>query len=92
MGWRCAGLALALEGFDDDHIPVAARAWRPYVIRFGPRVGCCGRCDPDGPINRNAFVAYVRHVLVPDLSPGDIVIMDNLSSHKVATLPRSRCR
>ena len=37
----------------------------------------------DGPINRDAFVAYVRQVLVPDLSPGDIVIMDNLSSHKV---------
>ena len=37
----------------------------------------------DGPINRDAFIAYVRQVLVPDLSPGDIVIMDNLSSHKV---------
>jgi transposase len=37
----------------------------------------------DGPINRDAFVADVRQVLVPDLSPGDIVIMDNLSSHKV---------
>lgn len=36
----------------------------------------------DGPINRDAFVAYVRQVLVPDLTPGDIVIMDNLSSHK----------
>jgi transposase len=36
----------------------------------------------DGPINRDAFVAYVCQVLVPDLSPGDIVIMDNLSSHK----------
>ena len=36
----------------------------------------------DGPINRDAFVAYVRQVLVPELSPGDIVIMDNLSSHK----------
>jgi len=36
----------------------------------------------DGPINRDAFVAYVRHVLVPELFPDDIVIMDNLSSHK----------
>jgi transposase len=36
----------------------------------------------DGPINRDAFVAYVRQMLVPDLSPGDIVIIDNLSSHK----------
>lgn len=36
----------------------------------------------DGPINRDSFTAYVNQVLVPELSPGDIVIMDNLSSHK----------
>lgn len=36
----------------------------------------------DGPINRDAFHAYVEQVLVPELNPGDVVIMDNLSSHK----------
>jgi transposase len=36
----------------------------------------------DGPINRSAFETYVAKVLVPDLRPGDIVVMDNLSSHK----------
>jgi transposase len=36
----------------------------------------------DGPINRDAFEVYVDKVLVPDLRPGDVVIMDNLSSHK----------
>jgi len=36
----------------------------------------------NGPINRIAFEAYVEQVLVPELRPGDIVIMDNLSSHK----------
>jgi len=36
----------------------------------------------DGPINRNAFEVYVEKVLVPALRPGDVVIMDNLSSHK----------
>jgi transposase len=36
----------------------------------------------DGPINRDAFETYVGKVLVPELRPGDIVIMDNLSSHK----------
>ena len=36
----------------------------------------------DGPINRRAFETYVERVLVPELRPGDIVIMDNLSSHK----------
>ena len=35
-----------------------------------------------GPINRDAFEAYVDSVLVPELRPGDIVVMDNLSSHK----------
>jgi transposase len=36
----------------------------------------------DGPINGHWFEAYVPHVLVPELPPGDVVIMDNLSSHK----------
>lgn len=36
----------------------------------------------DGPINRDAFETYVDKVLVQDLRPGDIVVMDNLSSHK----------
>lgn len=35
-----------------------------------------------GPINRIAFETYVEKVLVPELRPGNIVIMDNLSSHK----------
>jgi transposase len=38
----------------------------------------------DGPINGDWFEAYVRHVLAPTPRPGDIVIMDNLSSHKRA--------
>jgi len=36
----------------------------------------------DGPINREAFEAYVGRVLVPELRAGDVVVMDNLSSHK----------
>lgn len=36
----------------------------------------------DGPINRDAFETWVGRVLVPTLTPGDVVIMDNLSSHK----------
>jgi transposase len=36
----------------------------------------------DGPINRSAFETYVERVLVPELRQGDIVVMDNLSSHK----------
>jgi len=41
-------------------------------------------CVFDGPINGASFLAWVRQALVPTLSAGDIVIMDNLSSHKVA--------
>ena len=36
----------------------------------------------DGPINGERFQIYVEKVLVPTLNPGDIVIMDNLGSHK----------
>jgi transposase len=36
----------------------------------------------DGPINGEAFLAYVEQILVPTLRPGDIVIIDNLGSHK----------
>lgn len=35
-----------------------------------------------GAIHRDAFTTYVKRVLAPELRPGDIVIMDNLSSHK----------
>lgn len=36
----------------------------------------------DGPINGEAFVAYIEQILVPTLTPGDVVVMDNLGSHK----------
>jgi transposase len=36
----------------------------------------------DGAVNGDVFEAFVEQVLVPNLRPGDIVIMDNLSSHK----------
>jgi transposase len=36
----------------------------------------------DEPMNRKIFTAYVAKFLVPELRPGDVVIMDNLSSHK----------
>jgi len=40
----------------------------------------------DGPINGEIFLAYVEQVLVPVLRPGDVVIMDNLGSHKSAAV------
>jgi transposase len=41
-------------------------------------------CVFDGPIDGASFRAYVEQCLVPMLRPGDIVVMDNLASHKVA--------
>ena len=45
-------------------------------------------CVFDGPINGECFCAYVEQQLLPILTPGDIVIMDNLSSHKSAAVRR----
>jgi len=39
-------------------------------------------CVIDGPINGELFTAYVEQVLAPTLQPGDVVILDNLGSHK----------
>lgn len=39
-------------------------------------------CVFDGPINGASFRAYVEQILAPTLKPGDIVVMDNLGSHK----------
>ena len=37
----------------------------------------------DGPMNGDAFLTYIATQLAPSLTPDDIVIMDNLSTHKV---------
>ena len=46
--------------------------------------GMVAPCVIDGAVDGDMFVAYIEQVLVPELEPGDTVIMDNLSSHKVA--------
>lgn len=43
----------------------------------------------NGPVNADCFRAYVEQVLVPTLQPGDIVLMDNLSSHKGPAIRRA---
>ena len=43
----------------------------------------------DGAINGELFVAYVEQILLPTLKEGDIVVMDNLSSHKVAGVKKA---
>jgi transposase len=46
-------------------------------------------CVIDGPINGESFLAYVEQFLVPTLRPGDIVIIDNLGSHKAKAVRRA---
>lgn len=57
--------------------------WRTLTFLAALR---CDRIDApcviDGPINGESFRAYVEQFLVPILKPGDIVIIDNLGSHK----------
>ena len=56
-------------------------------LRRGPRAPLHGRpFAVDGPIDRDAFEVYVGKVLVPELRPGDIVVMDNLSNRKGPTV------
>ncbi len=46
-------------------------------------------CLFDGPINGERFHAYVEQLLVPTLKPGDVVILDNLGSHKGKAVRRA---
>jgi transposase len=46
-------------------------------------------CLFDGPINGERFHAYVEQFLVPTLKPGDVVILDNLGSHKAKAVRRA---
>lgn len=58
--------------------------WKTSTFIAGLRTG--GLSAPmvvDGAVNGDIFLAYVEQVLAPTLTAGDIVVMDNLSSHKV---------
>lgn len=59
--------------------------WMTSTFVAGLRCsGITAPCVIDGAINGETFLAYVEQFLAPTLAPGDIVVMDNLSSHKVA--------
>ena len=51
--------------------------------------GLTAPCVIDGPINGASFLAYVTQFLVPTLLPGDVVVMDNLGSHKSKAVRRA---
>lgn len=74
-GWCLRGLRLR------DHVPHGH--WKTQTFLAALRHDkVTAPCLLDGPINRQAFLVYVQRFLVPTLKPGDIVVMDNLGSHK----------
>ena len=86
-GWRRRGAPLRAK--------VPHGHWRTMTFLAALRHDrIAAPCVIDGPINGESFRAYVEQVLVPTLQPGDIVVMDNLGSHKGGAIrqpdPRSR--
>ena len=59
--------------------------WKTTTFVAALRLGeIAAPCVLDGPMDGDSFRAYVEQFVVPILRPGDIVVMDNLASHKVA--------
>src|SRR5271168_513934 len=57
--------------------------WKTSTFVVGLRsTALTAPCVIDGPMNGDAFLAYVEQILAPTLRPDDIVVMDNLSAHK----------
>ncbi|PDT22286.1 IS630 family transposase [Rhizobium hidalgonense] len=81
-GWAPRGQRLAA--------PVPHGYWKTLTFIAALR---CDRIDArwviDGPINGELFTLYVKKVLVPTLAKGDIVILDNLGSHKGQAVRRA---
>lgn len=61
--------------------------WKTTTFVGGLRLsGMTAPMVIDGPMNGPAFLAWVEQALAPTLSPGDIVVMDNLPAHKPAAV------
>jgi transposase len=58
--------------------------WKTMTFTAGLRIdGLTAPMVLDGPMDGEAFRAYVQQAIAPTLRPGDVVIMDNLPAHKV---------
>ena len=74
-GWSLRGTLLLA------HVPHGH--WKTLTFMAGLRHDrIVALCVADGPINGLSFTAWISQCLVPTLSPGDIVIADNLGSHQ----------
>ena len=81
-GWALRGQRLVAA------VPYAR--WTTMTFLAALRAdGVAAPCVFDGPINGCLFLAWVTQFLVPTLRPGDIVVLDNLGSHKGAAVRRA---
>lgn len=81
-GWSSTGQRLVAK--------VPYGHWKTMTFIAGLR--CDGICAPfvfDGPINGRSFLAWVEQCLIPTLRPRDIVVLDNLGSHKNEAVRRA---
>src|SRR3954464_6672208 len=64
--------------------------WKTTTVVAGLRAsGIIAPFVLDGPMTGDSFRLYVEQMLAPALEPGDAVVMDNLSVHKVAGVPEA---
>jgi transposase len=81
-GWTTRGQRL--------HAAAPNGRWTTMTFIAGLRTdGIVAPCVFDGPINGTLFLAWVVQFLVPTLRPGDVVVLDNLGSHKGAAVRRA---
>ena len=81
-GWSPRGKRLVAK--------VPQRHWRTLTFLAALRDDRIDApCVLDGPINGEAFLAYVEQFLAPTLKRGDIVVLDNLGSHKGKAVRRA---
>jgi transposase len=77
---RLYGRAKAGQRVVDD---VPSGHWSTTTMISSVRMDGSTACMVvDGATNKEVFQAYVQHILLPTLKPGDTVVLDNLSAHK----------
>jgi transposase len=84
--WKTVTFLAALR---HDRIDAPPRELPPQLPSCGADHRRCRWWVYDGPIDGNSFRVYVETVLVPTLAPGDVVILDNLGSHKGKTVRKA---
>ena len=70
--------------------PIPHGHWKTTTVTGAMRLrGMTAPMVLDGPMNGDAFRAYIEQVLVPTLTPGDVVIIDNLPVHRATCIRKA---